>query len=148
VLLRLRVVDERDLERQVEEAPVDELIAIRQEHAEAGVRVVPAHDALALVARVHLLVDVLPGRVGERQLRALLLGVQRVDRGLDPQVRTVVVAQELAHEHAADLARGVALAARDDAIERVLRQEHAVLLARHRARLLTQVGLVDRAHVE
>jgi hypothetical protein len=148
VLLALRVVDQRHLVRQVEEAVVDELIAIRQEHAEAGVRVVPADHALALVAGVHLLVDVLPGRVGERQLGAFLVGVERVDRGLDVEVRPAVVVQHLADQDPADLARGVLGAALDRAVERRLGDEHRELVLDPGSRRLAERGGVDRSYVE
>jgi hypothetical protein len=147
VLPGLGVVDQRDLERQVEEARVDELIAVRQEHAEPGMGVIPADHALAR-PRIHLLVDVLPGGVREGQLGSLLLGVQRVDGRLDAQVRPGVVAQELADQHAAHLARRVAGTALDGAVERLLGQEDAVLLARRGAGHCAKAGLVDGADVE
>ena len=80
---------------------------------------VPADHLLALVLGVHLLVDVLPSRVRERQLRALLFGMKRVDGRLDLQIGTSVVLEDLADEHAADLAARIARATFDRAVERL-----------------------------
>jgi hypothetical protein len=100
------------------------------------------------VLAVHLLVDVLPGRVGERQLRALLLGVKRIDRAVDQLVGAGVVLEDLADQDAADLARGVAVATRHGAIERLLGEKHAKLGLRRRTWLVAQTLLVDRADIE
>jgi hypothetical protein len=86
--------------------------------------------------------------VGERQLGALLLGVERVDRALDQEVRPGLVAQQLADQDAADLARRIGLAPRDSAVERLLRQEHAERLLGRRAGLAPEIFRVDRSNIE
>jgi hypothetical protein len=86
--------------------------------------------------------------VGEGQLGALLVGVERVDRVDDRQVRAALVDQHLTDQHAADLPGGVLAAALDRAIEGGLGDEHRQLLRHRRPRLLLEVGLVDRPHVE
>ena len=55
---------------------MDELITIGEKHAEAGMGVIPADDAFALVSGVHLVVDVLPRVMREFQGGLFRLGVQ------------------------------------------------------------------------
>ena len=127
---------------------MDELVAVGEEDAEAGMGVVPADHALAGVGRVHLLVDVLPGGVGEGQLGALLFGVGGVDGGVDAQEGAGGVAPEVPDQDAADLARIVGCAAGDDAIEDRLGEEDAEVHLDHGERGLLETLLVDGADVE
>lgn len=148
MLAGLRVVDDGDLERQIEEALVDEQIAIRQEDAEPRVGVEPAHDLLVGVPLVHLLVHVIPRLVRERQLRALLFGVERVDDRLDADERPRRVLQHTPDEDATDLHTDGLLASRRRLVEAVLRDVDPELLL-HRGELpVAEVGERDLSDVE
>ena len=66
---------------------------------------VPADDFAVGVLRIHLVVDFIPGIVGEGHVARVALGLVRPHRFVDVQIRAVVVAIPIADKHAADFQR-------------------------------------------
>src|SRR5205085_12594927 len=76
---------------------------IREEYAEARVAVIPADDGPVRETGVHLLIDLGPRLVGERDLGEFAGGCLAADCFRDVDERSVEITGPSAHEHAADL---------------------------------------------
>src|SRR4029077_18795125 len=71
-LVRVRIVNPRHLLRRRKEILVNERVVVRKKHAKARMRVIPPYNPLIRILRILDFVDVLPGVLRKRDMRAAL----------------------------------------------------------------------------
>ena len=98
-----RIDHQRHLAGIREEVVVDENVPLGKKNAESGMGMIPADDLQIDEAGVHLVVDLVPGFVGEGDFARLLGGLVAADALGDYDERSVIVLLPPAHQHAADL---------------------------------------------
>src|SRR5258708_6166811 len=96
--IRVRVTNPCDLFRRRKEILVNERIVVGKEDPKTGMGMIPAHDPLVGILLVFDLIDVLPGILGESNVRAVLPRVQAANASLNLHA----VAALAAHQNTTD----------------------------------------------